>query len=268
MSIGQHALLDASLLKWRRRRGPGRRELPAAQPPYRLREGHALDLHHEAEHVAPIVVGPEAAPAPALGEDDQRGIVVVVTGVGFTPQGRFLRDGKPYDPTATPDLRLALHIGALCNDARLVRHQHEEDYTWEVRGDPTEGALVVAAGKAEYHKEMLYAQLPRIDELPFSSKTKFMATFHQGAEGQVWVFVKGALETVLEHCPQIRENAIARALEAADRELVLAENHRRIGRDDGPTSPGGSRRGGTLQARGHPGHHGDRRGHRPAGGHS
>jgi len=149
-----------------------------------------------------------------------------VTGVGFTPQGRFLRDGKPYDPTATPDLRLALHIGALCNDARLVRHQHEEGYTWEVRGDPTEGALVVAAAKAGYHKEMLYAQLPRIDELPFSSKTKFMATFHQGAEGQVWVFVKGAPETVLEHCPQIRENAIARALEAADRELVLAENHR------------------------------------------
>jgi Ca2+-transporting ATPase len=149
-----------------------------------------------------------------------------VTGVGFAPQGRFLRDGKPYDPTATPDLRLALHVGALCNDARLVRHQHEEGYTWEIRGDPTEGALVVAAAKAGHHKEMLYAQLPRIDELPFSSKTKFMATFHQGAEGQVWVFVKGAPETVLEHCPQIRENAIARALEAADRELVLAENHR------------------------------------------
>jgi len=151
---------------------------------------------------------------------------VHVTGVGFAPQGRFLRDGKPYDPTATPDLRLALHIGALCSDARLVRHQHEEGHTWEVRGDPTEGALVVAASKAGHHKEMLSAKFPRIDELPFSSKTKFMATFHQGAEDQVWVFVKGAPETVLEHCPQIRENAKARALEAADREFILTENHR------------------------------------------
>jgi Ca2+-transporting ATPase len=149
-----------------------------------------------------------------------------VTGVGFAPVGRFLRDDKPYDPTATPDLRLALHIGALCNDARLVRHQHEGSHTWEIRGDPTEGALVVAAAKAGHYKETLDAQMPRIDELPFSSKTKFMATFHQGAEGQVWVFLKGAPETVLEHCPQIRENAKVRPLEEADRELILEENYR------------------------------------------
>ncbi len=149
-----------------------------------------------------------------------------VTGVGFAPTGRFLRDGKPYDPTATPDLRLALHIGALCNDARLIRHQSGENYAWEIRGDPTEGALVVAAAKAGHHKEFLDAQLHRIDELPFNSTTKFMATFHKGQEGEVWVFVKGAPEKVLEHCPQIRENAKVRALEAADHELILAENHR------------------------------------------
>jgi len=149
-----------------------------------------------------------------------------VTGVGFAPEGRFLRDEQPYDPTATPDLRLALHIGALCNDARLVRHQQEEGYTWTIRGDPTEGALVVAAAKAGHYKETLDTQMPRIDELPFNSKTKFMATFHQGSEGQVWVFLKGAPETVLEHCPHIRENAKVRPLEAADRELILEENHR------------------------------------------
>ncbi|MGC9397385.1 MAG: cation-translocating P-type ATPase [Anaerolineae bacterium] len=60
----------------------------------------------------------------------------------------------------------------------------------------------------------------------FSSKTKFMATFHKGSEGQVWVFLKGAPETVLEHCPHIRENAKVRPLEDADRELILEENHR------------------------------------------
>lgn len=150
-----------------------------------------------------------------------------VTGAGFTPKGRFERDGKPYDPTATPDVRLALHIGALCNDARLVRHQLESgDYKWEVRGDPTEGALVVAAAKAGHYKETLDARQPRIDELPFNSKTKFMVTFHRGQEGQVWVYVKGAPETILERCPQIVENAKVRPLQAADRELILAENYR------------------------------------------
>ncbi|MFP4345754.1 MAG: cation-translocating P-type ATPase [Anaerolineales bacterium] len=149
-----------------------------------------------------------------------------VTGVGFEPQGRFLRNGKPYDPTATPDLRLALHIGALCNDARLIRHQQEEGYTWEIRGDPTEGALVVAAVKAGHYKEALEARLHRIDELPFSSKTKFMATFHEGQEGQIWVFVKGAPEVILERCPQIVENSVPRALEESDREHILEENHR------------------------------------------
>jgi P-type Ca2+ transporter type 2C len=139
-----------------------------------------------------------------------------------------LRMGKAYDPTATPDLRLALHIGALCNDARLVRHKNEGDqkYTWEIRGDPTEGALVVSAAKVGHHKETLDSRLPRIDELPFNSKTKFMATFHQGSEGQVWVFLKGAPETILEHCPEIRENAVSRPMEAADLEHIHDENFR------------------------------------------
>jgi len=150
-----------------------------------------------------------------------------ITGVGFAPEGRFERDGKPYDPTATPDLRLALQIGVLCNDARLVRHQQESGgYKWEIRGDPTEGALIVAAAKAGQYKERLESHMHRIDELPFNSDTKFMATFHKGKEGQVWVFVKGAPETILERCPQIVENSVARAMIEADQEHILAENHR------------------------------------------
>jgi Ca2+-transporting ATPase len=155
---------------------------------------------------------------------------IQVTGVGFEPKGRFLRNGKLYDPTATPDLRLALHIGALCNNARLVQHQHEEgDPTWEIRGDPTEGALVVAAAKAGHHRERLEARYHRIDELPFSSDTKFMATFHQGQEGEIWVFVKGAPETILERTPEIRENAKVRPMAESDLEHIQEENHRMAG---------------------------------------
>ena len=152
---------------------------------------------------------------------------IQVTGVGFVPKGQFKRDGQLCDPTATPDLRLALHIGALCNNARLIQHQQEDGKAnWEIRGDPTEGALVVAAAKAGHHRERLEARYHRIDELPFSSDTKFMATFHQGQEGEVWVFVKGAAETILERTPEIRENAKLRPMNEADCEHILEENHR------------------------------------------
>jgi len=154
------------------------------------------------------------------------GKTIHVTGVGFAPRGSFERDGKRFDPTSDPDVRLALHVGALCNNARLVRHYHNDDYEWEIRGDPTEGAFVVATAKAGQHKEALERSFHRIDEIPFSAQSKFMATFHRTPEDEVWVLVKGAPETVLEFCPQIRENGAARPLEAEDRQHIVAENHR------------------------------------------
>ncbi|HDQ72151.1 MAG TPA: HAD family hydrolase [Chloroflexi bacterium] len=154
------------------------------------------------------------------------GKTIHVTGVGFAPKGRFERDGERFDPTSDPDVRLALHVGALCNNARLVQHHYNGKVEWEIRGDPTEGAFVVATAKAGQHKEGLEDRFHRIDEIPFSSQRKFMATFHRTSEGRVWVLVKGAPETVLELCPKIRENGEARPLEDEDREHLLDENHR------------------------------------------
>jgi Ca2+-transporting ATPase len=149
-----------------------------------------------------------------------------VTGVGFMPDGSFEMDGVPFNPSEDTQVKLALEIGALCNDARLVHHQQEGVITWEIRGDPTEGALVVAAAKAGYHKEQLEHEYPRIDELPFNSKTKFMATFHKGDQDKIWVFVKGAPETILERCSQIHEGSANRPITDADRKAALVENHR------------------------------------------
>jgi P-type Ca2+ transporter type 2C len=154
------------------------------------------------------------------------GKTIHVTGVGFEPEGHFERDGERFDPTSDPDVRLALHVGALCNNARLVQHHHNDEYEWEIRGDPTEGALVVATAKAGQHKDGLEDRFYRIDEIPFSSQRKFMATFHRTSEDKVWVLIKGAPETVLELCPKIRENGEARPLEDEDREHLLDENHR------------------------------------------
>jgi Ca2+-transporting ATPase len=147
-----------------------------------------------------------------------------VTGIGYEPEGRFEMDGESVDVVNDPDASLALKIGALCNDARLVRKEKDDVDSWEIRGDPTEGALIVAAAKAGFHKETLEAEFHRIDELPFNSKTKFMATFHQGKDDQVWVFVKGAPETILERCTHIVDRSETRELKDLDRKTSLTDN--------------------------------------------
>ncbi len=154
---------------------------------------------------------------------------VCITGAGFSPVGDFERDGAACRPASDPDIRLALHIGALCSDARLVRHHEDDDSRWEIRGDPTEGALVVAAAKAGQHKEDLEQEFPRVDELPFTAERKFMATFHRKAQNEAWAMVKGAPEIVLDHCTRIRENGEERPLTEEDRERILEENHRLAG---------------------------------------
>lgn len=153
------------------------------------------------------------------------GEIVHVTGVGFAPEGHFERDGERIDPTADPDIRLALHIGVLCNNARLVQHYDNDDFTWEIRGEPTEGALVVAAAKAGQQKEEIGERFHRLDELPFSSARKFMATFHETPEGdEAYVFVKGAPETVLDMCTQVREDAVPQPLGDKERARIMDEN--------------------------------------------
>jgi Ca2+-transporting ATPase len=154
---------------------------------------------------------------------------VRVTGIGFEPHGRFKVDGEPIDPAADDLLRLALRIGALSNDARLVQHYYDDDQVWEIRGDPTEGALVVAATKAGWPKEALEERFQRIDEIPFSSQSKYMATFHR-AEGELWVLVKGAPEVVLDMCSERRGRDDTQALEDPDVQRLLETNENMAGR--------------------------------------
>ncbi len=132
--------------------------------------------------------------------DDQ---VIEITGSGFDPKGSFARDGETFDPTGDDLMSLALRIGALCNDSRL--QPEEDDGSYSVRGDPTEGALLVAAAKAGWDLVELREQYPRIDEIPFDSQEKYMATFHEQVDGDgVLAFVKGAPERILDLSSQVR----------------------------------------------------------------
>ena len=123
---------------------------------------------------------------------------VEVTGTGYVAEGEFKVEGQKVEPTtdsgAEGPLRLALRIGALCNDAQLDRSG--DGIT--VLGDPTEAALIVAAEKAGMDRAGLDRDYPRIGEIPFSSETKRMVTVHSTPDGNTVAYVKGSPAAVLE----------------------------------------------------------------------
>lgn len=147
------------------------------------------------------------------------GKMIEVTGVGYAPQGEF-RGSEAINVTNNQSFRLLLQGGILCSDA----HLDEKDGKWFIKGDPTEGALVVAAAKAGLHVHEIRLENPRIEEIPFSSERKRMTTIHKMADGKKVAFMKGAPEVVLERCTYISEDGRMRALIDEERAKILKIN--------------------------------------------
>jgi len=120
-----------------------------------------------------------------------------ISGSGYTPEGDFSCEGVAIVPNELPALRECLTAGLLCNEATLVVTEGE----WRAEGDPTEAALVVSARKAGLTREQHSAELPRLDAIPFESQYQYMATLH-GSSGRQVVYLKGAIESVVERCSQ------------------------------------------------------------------
>jgi Ca2+-transporting ATPase len=139
-----------------------------------------------------------------------------VGGSGYVPQGEFTREGAPIEPEAA--LRELLSAGALCADTHVL---HTEDGRWLLKGDPTEGALVVAAAKAGLHKAQLEAKFPRIDEIPFDADSRRMTTLH-AVHGRTVAYAKGAPEVIVAACTQVAGAHADLALDDARREQALA----------------------------------------------
>jgi P-type Ca2+ transporter type 2C len=151
--------------------------------------------------------------------------LVNVHGGGFDPVGNFEVNGSKIDPLRHGSLPNLLKMGALCNDSRLVQVESEQgEKRWAIRGDPTEGALVVAARKSGMEKEALDKEHPRLDEIPFSSHKKYMATFHDTPEREVHVYMKGAPETVLDKCRYVQINDEEVELDESERQKILDVN--------------------------------------------
>ena len=124
------------------------------------------------------------------------GTMLSVTGNGYEPVGDFFKEGQPVSEDI--HLHKLLVTGALCNDAGLV----EEEGIGDIIGDPTEGALVVAAAKKGIWRPDLELGHRRIGEVPFSSERKMMTTLNASEEG-LYAYSKGAPEVILGCCTKI-----------------------------------------------------------------
>ncbi len=147
---------------------------------------------------------------------------IKVSGVGYEPEGEFLFEDKKIDPAQEDELVTLLKVAILCNDAKLEKETETE--RWIVKGDPTEGALVVAAAKAGLWKEELEKEAPRIGEIPFSSERKCMTTAHIVSGKKKIAFMKGAPEIVLDKCTKIFVNGKVRKITQDDRTEILKVN--------------------------------------------
>jgi len=106
-------------------------------------------------------------------------IFVTLTGASRNLSGDFLVDGQPILLKNYPAVSTALWVGTLNNDAELdISGSSNEQQTYRMAGDPTEGALIVAAAKAGALPRPLNQAYPRIQEIPFDSNTKRMVTVH------------------------------------------------------------------------------------------
>ena len=139
-----------------------------------------------------------------------------VSGAGYDPHGSFSRDGSAVEPSV-PLLSL-LRAAVLASDARLLGGNGNGP--WHLKGDPTEGALVVAAAKAGLQKAALDAQFPRVHEIPFTSETKRMTTLHQTPAGLV-AYSKGAPEVLLDSCVRRLTEAGEVPLGGTERNAIL-----------------------------------------------
>jgi P-type Ca2+ transporter type 2C len=144
-----------------------------------------------------------------------------VTGEGYMPSGEFLKDQQPINTEQFPDELIAiLSACVLCNDAVL----QAENGQWAILGDPTEGALLTVAGKANIEKSSLGQQFPRVADIPFSSERKRMSVVCASDQAYL-LFSKGSPELVLERCGHVQVGDQIHPLNAEQRQQVLDQNN-------------------------------------------
>lgn len=162
-----------------------------------------------------------------------------VGGEGYSPVGDFQCDNRIVDPRTDAALWQTLLTGALCNNARLVHGRQasgekivsleERRATgWRVDGDPTEGALLVAAAKAGLRRQELDTAHIRLFENPFESERRMMSVFYAN-HGSKHLYCKGSTDKILSACRYFIKDGNVSELDDKVREEILAANDRMAG---------------------------------------
>ena len=131
-----------------------------------------------------------------------------ITGSGYEISGEFLRNKQKVEPRRDKNLELCLIASSLCNNSVIKQNsvpitgiwRRKQSSGWSIEGDPTEGALAVAAAKAGIWRTDLENSLERIGEIPFESERRLMSVVYQDKENATYIYTKGAPDTVLGLC--------------------------------------------------------------------
>ncbi len=149
-----------------------------------------------------------------------------VSGTGYKAVGKITdQHGDNVSETALSDLSLFFACGAFASNAH-ISSPDDEHATWYVVGDPTEGALLTLAQKAGLNTSTLDQQSPELKEFAFDSARKRMSSVRTyGPQNQLYVFVKGAPESILHRCKDIWDGGHVRNMSQKDRDMIDNQNH-------------------------------------------
>ena len=122
-----------------------------------------------------------------------------IDGTGYEPRGNFFKGEQLCKPEHEKALQQLLTFGLLCNHAEIMQKNNE----YVIDGDPTEGAMVVAAMKAGYDRQSLLAQFEIIHEFPFDSARKMMSIVVKDSSGKQFIVTKGAPDVLIGVCESV-----------------------------------------------------------------
>jgi Ca2+-transporting ATPase len=160
---------------------------------------------------------------------------VTISGTGYSKEGQFHYAVEPsscvalqqmndrFDITSSHELKMLLTAGQLCSTA-VISSNPDDDSNWKIVGDPTEGAILVAAEKAGLNYNDTRAQYEEITEFSFDSKRKRMTTILRDNNGDIWAFSKGAPEVILERTSRILAGSNEMSLDSILRDEILEKN--------------------------------------------
>lgn len=150
----------------------------------------------------------------------------VVTGSGYNDNGKIQLHHQVVNLNSSPELLMLVKAGIFCNDA----HLYKENNSWQLYGNPIDGALLTLGLKAGIYKEEL-SKLNKIDFIPFESIHKFSASLYHDQQGHAFIYAKGAPEIILEMCSHQFQNQQHQSINKTfwhSQILKLAQNGMRV----------------------------------------